>query len=434
MNADSESNWERLAEAARRGEEHAEQLLLAVLGEALVRRGFGAIAVKEPGEDGEKVGLATQSFGFLVVWGLGISLASAVGSTILLWPLGILAVIAGLLLLAKLTGGSPVAFLLVVLLWLVVGVLEVANGDFATWAVSYLGPLVILVMVAVATRSLRLQDAQDVALAISGVVKAGPLIAPVVLLFLFLPALSADVWQVATNLGLPAYLGAAALSVGLLLVVVRLQLGSQIQAVISQRSAHLSDDANRAELTRKQASPSISDDAQAVLESVKDSELDAAWPNSGEEYAPLLSATEGSTLQAPLTSRLILTIGIVGVLLTTYIYALCSMVVPADTVRAWTSEAGIPVTNVLGVNIHGGPYLQVASLLGIAATATFLSFALIEDRFAAALTNALLRDPVDQLLLLALPYLALQDQAISTVVKAQTAYPSAGGSDSGSGS
>jgi len=434
MDADFESKWERLAEAARRGEEHAEQLLLAVLGEALVRRGFGATAVNEPQEDGENVGLATQSFGFLVVWGLGISLASVLGSSILLWPLGIIGVIAGLLLLAKVTGQSPVAFLLVVLLWLVVGVLEVAYGDFATWAVSYLGPLFILVMVAMATRSLRLQDAQDVALAISGVVKAGPLIAPVVLLFLFLPALSADVWQVATNLGLPAYLGAGVLSIGLLLVVVRLQLGSQIQAVISQRSAHLSDDANRAELTRKQASPSISDDAQAVLESVKDSELDAAWPNSGEEYAPLLSATEGSTLQAPLTSRLILTIGIVGALLTTYIYALCSMVVPADTVRAWTSEAGIPAINVLGVTIHGGPYLQVASLLGIAATATFLSFALIEDRFAAALTNALLRDPVDQLLVLALPYLALRDQAISTVVKAQTAYPSAGGSDSGSGS
>jgi hypothetical protein len=435
MEPGDSNSWERLIEAAQRGEEQAEHLILAVLAEALVRRGYGAIAADQPQDDGDKtVGLATKSFGFFVVWGLGISLASLLSLSHLMWPLAIVAVIVGLLLLARATGESPAVFLLVVLLWLIVGILEVAYGDFGTWVISYLGPLLILVMIAIATRSLRLQDAQDAALAIGGVVKAGPLIAPIVLLFLFLPALSADVWQVATNLSLPSYLGAAVLSIGLLLVVVRLQMGSQIQAVLSQRSAHLSDDAHRAELTRKQASPSISDDGRAVLDSVKDPELDATWPNSGEDYAPFLSATEGSALQAPLTARLIVTAGCVGILLTAYIYALCSVVVPADTVHSWT-RAVIPATEVFGVTLHGGPYLQVASLLGIAATATFLSFALIEDRFAAALTNALLQDPADQFLVLALPYLALRESRISMAIEARTTtYPSSDEADSGGGS
>jgi hypothetical protein len=62
--------------------------------------------------------------------------------------------------------------------------------------------------------------------------------------------------------------------------------------------------------------------------------------------------------------------------------------------------------------MHGGPFLSLAALMGLAATATFLSFALIEDRFAKALAGALLQDPTDRFLVLALPYVSLWEKLI----------------------
>jgi hypothetical protein len=98
-----------------------------------------------------------------------------------------------------------------------------------------------------------------------------------------------------------------------------------------------------------------------------------------------------------------------------YIYLLCAAVVPRDTASEW-SGVTTPSTelDILGatVSLAGGPYLSLAALLGLAATATFLSFALVEARFAQALTDALLRDPADRFLVLALPYVKLWEEAI----------------------
>lgn len=90
-------------------------------------------------------------------------------------------------------------------------------------------------------------------------------------------------------------------------------------------------------------------------------------------------------------------------------------VVPADLAERWTQSV-VPSAHLhlLGaqVTLHGGPFLNLAALMGLAATATFLSFALIEDRFARALAGALLQDPIDRFLVLALPYAFLWERAI----------------------
>jgi hypothetical protein len=115
-----------------------------------------------------------------------------------------------------------------------------------------------------------------------------------------------------------------------------------------------------------------------------------------------------------LAGRLALTVGIVGLLFTGYIYILCTAVVPADLAAEWTGTvAPSRHIQVLGASItlHSGAFLNLAALMGLAATATFLSFALIEERFAKALAGALLQDPIDRFLLLALPYMALREQS-----------------------
>ncbi|HKI86230.1 MAG TPA: hypothetical protein VKA53_05760 [Thermoanaerobaculia bacterium] len=404
-----EINWELLGRFAKRGPEIDRDLLRSVLAGSLTRRGHTAIVVEDARafalQADERLG---KLFGAAVLWGLGVASFAYIGIPLILCPLGFFASVALILLAMSIANKSSFVPSLVTLAWLIVGVLELVQGtDFKVFALAYLAPGFLLTTYALATRALRLRQAQDVALAVGGVVQAAPLIAPVVLLFLFLPALSADVWQVANGLDLNSYLFAGVLSVGLLVVVVGLQLRSQIESVLIQRSAQLSEEPNRAELTRNQVSGALPEDEAAILEGIEDEGIDASWPNAGEEYAPYLSAAEGSTLQAPLSARFLLTVIVVGLLLSLYIYLLCSAVVMADTAKDWTG-ATAPAIEIAGITFHGGVYLRLSGLLGIAATATFLSFALIEDRFANALTNALLRDPADRFLALALPYVHLR--------------------------
>jgi hypothetical protein len=254
-------------------------------------------------------------------------------------------------------------------------------------------------------------------MALAGVVRSAPLVAPVVLIVLFLPALSSDVWRVAGELDPGSLLFAGVLSVGLLFIVVRLQLGSQVEPTITQRAEHLSDQQDRIRLTREQVAAATSESDIEVLDALDDATLEAAWPTAGEEYAPYLQAAIGRTLAAPLTGRLAVTVGVVGLLLSAYIYLLCSAVVRIDRAAAWSGQK-VPSSaiDVLGVHclIAGGPYLYLSALLGLAATATFLSFALVEERFAQALTDALLSDPTDRLLALALPYVRLSEDAIES--------------------
>jgi hypothetical protein len=371
-------------------------------------------------------------FGGAVLWGLGFSAAAYLGIPLPLCPLGFFGAVAVMLILLKETGDSPAVPLIMTVAWLVAGVLEATRGRFDVMVFAYLVPVFALVIYAIATRALRVRDAQDVALAAAGVIRAAPLIAPVVLLVLFLPALSADVWEVADSLDLTSLLATGLLSVGLLLVVVRVQIGNQIERILYQRSKQLSDDAGRAEMTRDQARGALPDDGLAMLDGIDDDGLDASWPSAGEEYAPFLSAAEGSVLQAPLTARLLLTVSAVGLLLSLYIYLLCSTVVSADVASQWTGGT-IPSTEVsvagLSVIFHGGPFLQLSAMLGIAATATFLSFALVEDRFATALTDALLRDPADRFLTLALPYVQLRETSVGEAVSGGFDQPSSSDDD-----
>jgi hypothetical protein len=63
----------------------------------------------------------------------------------------------------------------------------------------------------------------------------------------------------------------------------------------------------------------------------------------------------------------------------------------------------------------------MAVLLGVFATAIFLAFALTEERIAAALTEALLREPVDHFLLLALPFVTLLEWGLENQERLQSA-------------
>ena len=316
-------------------------------------------------------------------------------------------------LLVQITSADAAATILI-LSWVIVGISQVISGDFLLLLITYLAPLGLAAAYGFATRVLRLREAQDFALALGGVVRSAPLIAPVVLIVLFLPALSADVWQVADELSPASLLVVGVASVGLLFLVVRIQLGREVEITVERRARYLCDHTERSELTGQQLE-AAEPDSVALLETMPEQSVEDAWPAAGEEYGPYLHAAAGETLRSPLAGRLALTIGVVAVLFTGYIYILCAAVVPADLATEWTGTVA-PSTHIqafgASITLYGGAFLNLAALMGLAATATFLSFALIEERFSKALAGALLQDPIDRLLVLALPYVSLWEQAV----------------------
>jgi MFS family permease len=402
-----------LEEFARRRKELDPFLLRAALANALRRRGYGRIVTPEDGGPQEKrQGPFAALLTITMFWTFGASGAIALGSPWYLWPVGMLVAFAVLAMLVKVVPGDSAGSILI-FLWVALGLGLAVAGSFATLIVSYGAPLGLLGCYGVATRALRVREAQDLALALGGVIRSAPLVAPLVLAVLFLPALSENVWQVGAKLDPESLLIVGASSVGLLFVLVRLQLGAETEPTISRRASHLCDRPERLELTRS-ALAAAEQEAASLLETMPEATIEAAWPSAGEEYGPYLSAAVGKTLRSPLTGRLALTIGVVAVLFTGYVYLLCAAVVPSDLAESWTGSA-VPSAHVkfLGAEMtfHGGAFINLSALMGLAATATFLSFALIEERFAKALAGALLQDPTDRFLALGLPYVFLWERA-----------------------
>jgi hypothetical protein len=415
MSSTDETDWAELGALAEQSEDLAPALLRGVLAGALDRLGYDTLVVDdkppwvEPGESKLPGILA-----FSLLWSLGISGASAVGLPWYLWWLGLLATALAVFLLGKTFNNSAGVGISLLIAWIALGVVEVSNDELLLFAVAYGLPLLILFAYGISRRALPLRDAQDVALALGGVIKSAPLVIPLVLVVLFLPALSADLWNIGGRLDADSLLIVAVLSIGVLLVVVRLQLGGQVERMLDQRARLLCDRPDRAELTRAQAKPGSSGPV-AMVEEMDGASLDATWPTAGHEYVPYLNSACGGVLQSPLTAYLLITVAAVGALLSLYIYLLCSAVVPSDLAAQW-SHSSVPQTEIelvgTSITLSGGPFLKLAALLGLVATAVFLAFALIEERFATALTDALLRDPSDRFLVLALPYLNLRERIL----------------------
>jgi hypothetical protein len=413
-------DFEALQAFAERGDDVDRGLLRHALAKSLVLRGFaGIVSVDDDSDSPRNPEILPTAVTLVILWSLGTAAARAVGLEWYLWPVGVVVVFLALGLLIQLwKEASQVLGALLIIGWVVVGVLEAEEGISALVA-TYIAPLGLAIAYAFATRTLRLREAQDFALAIGGVVRGAPLVAPVVLIVLFIPSLSRDVWEVAGALTPEGLLIVGGLTVGLLVFVVNHQLASDLESVLAQRAKRLCDAGGRAALTREQGTSALGkSDELPFLEGLGDESIERAWPDAGEEYTPFVYGATRNPLRRPLVGRLAITTIAVGLLLTAYIFALCSFVVPVSVASEW-SQTTVPSTDVhafgLDIVLHGGPYLKLAALFGLVATATFLAFAVVEERFATALTDALLREPIDRFLVLALPYLNLREQVLGAV-------------------
>lgn len=396
--------------------------LVSALGDVLAKAGHVRL-VQATGEHDS----STQLSGLFVpvlFWGLGSSAGIALGTSPLVW-LGLsVAIAVGYLALAAAAPmiGEPVAVTLI-LAWLAAAVgLGMTDPSSLVWTHGI--PIAGALTVAIALRTLRLRQVRDLVLALAGVARSAPYVAPVVLVAVLLPALTADVWHLAANIKPSNLVGAALLSVGVLLLLVRRQLRRELEPAMAARCEFLATRPTAPDLTRDALSTAVDGNTARIVDELPTETLTEAWPTSAKEYAPYLVAAEGRALRRPLTARLLITAAVIGFLLATYIYALLSVTVPTDVAAGWTrSPIHTREVSLVGIDLSfpGDAYVAMAVLLGVFATAIFLAFALTEERIAAALTEALLREPIDRFLLLALPFVSLLEWSLENQERLQPA-------------
>lgn len=277
---------------------------------------------------------------------------------------------------------------------------------------GYVIPAGIALVAAIIIRRV-LVSVRDVAMSMGGVSGGVPLVAPLVLIFLFFPLISQETWQVAewTNVARLAVL--TVLSVGAMYVLVLRKLRSELDPVAERRIVELTAADDRILQTKRSVAASLGkkDDQTAALNTVRDDVLQSCWPDSAMDLVPLLAEVERDALLKPLKYRMAATTIAVFVLISIYVYLVAIVAVPIDLAETW-SESNIQKVAVFGEVLPVDVYFRVAFLMGIVGTAGFLAFVVIEDRFAAAMTTALLRRPLDRFLSLAIPLIHLRDRSL----------------------
>jgi hypothetical protein len=235
-----------------------------------------------------------------------------------------------------------------------------------------------------------------------GLVRSVPLIIPVTLLFVFVPLFTAELWRTASSLDVWRFLAFSGLLILPPLALLARQSLAGLHEAFVEEAAHLEldpDAANRAASKMRGSAPVATEQGQFVVERG----FEAPFPSA--EVGGLV-VTLRLTLRRQLLLRLVPTLMGVGLTVFVYIYLLALSLIPTARATEWVGIAPAKVS-LLSVQLPLlDAYLAVAGVLGVFATAAFAALVLTEQHFSDTLTDALLRAPAQELLLLALPYRA----------------------------
>jgi hypothetical protein len=345
--------------------------------------------------------LAAIYFVVSVVLGLGADAGH-------LAPLG---VVAGGLLLPLLgtiddledAAGALVVALLIV--WITALVILLIHDPKSVSYAYVLPAIVVLALVSLLPTRFPLRDVYDVVLSFGGAVRSAPLLGPVLLGIFAIALFDADLWRAAFELNGGRIAEVLALTLGTLVLVVRARLRSQLEAVLLERTEFLDRSRDeRSSRMRREIRLADGEVTPAVIEECAAAVCGDYWPERPADRVPEFKQSEGKTLLAPVTMRLLLTAVLVGSIVLAYVYVLSWVAVPTDVAKDWISR-GSPVAHV------GGAHFRVAALLSCIATAAFLGSAALDERVGGPLTNAILGEPATRFLVLALPYGSMVEEA-----------------------
>lgn len=311
---------------------------------------------------------------------------------------------------------------------LVLGSILVASGAIKalTWYVLYLLLWALAAIVTVVRgdeRMLLLAFALPIAIVLGarwsfGALQAAarlPLFIPVAFIVVLAPLLTEDPWLLASQARAQllwlAVISLAPLTALLLIRLVRVPVAAEVRRA-SDRVAATGSAAKEAarrilEMAVRNEQPELDEDSLAVT-------LSPSYDDQFCERNMLaLENTVSRRSYIRVARRLVALLFGIATVTFCLIYLLAWSAVPRSLAERWSTRA-VPQLNVelLGLNfaLPGGPYLLVATLLSIIATAGFLAFASSEDRYESALVHSIVLEPVEQLVLLGLPYLYLSSR------------------------
>ncbi len=355
---------------------------------------LGVLCKDEPGRfalGSERVSYALVSF-----LALGDILYLASGSSV---PplLGVAAFVC--LVLAVAAKVSPLAGLWVILLaWAGTAVSQLVNGGFELLTTTHLIPALAVIAVVVAWRIARFA-------------RGVPLLFPVVLVVLFAPLLTADLWQVADDLQARELTYVFGLSVLPFLLVLAPQLWRSAHSAflraaeeVDHEEGVVEEAAERLKKVKRESDPHLPERDRGV-EMLAPYFSSDAIDREAPEIQERLSKVLGRRL---LLSLIPLTLGL-GICVTSYIYLVAWALVPVSTVESWLRRPVDHETVAILGDLPVGPYLPASVLLGILATAIFFAFVVTdEEKYASTLTDLVVRKPLRRAAIFALPYTAVR--------------------------
>jgi hypothetical protein len=384
-----------------------EEELRRVLGEALAKCGYPAALLKRDEELKPELGQTLLGLLILIVLTVPPAIA-AVQFLGLLIPVAVGAWLVVFFLFSAGVGAWGGILVIGLVLWPAGLFLELLVCGRAATGITFATPVLLGLALAPLIPAIQLLRALDP----WELIRSSPLLFPVVVLLLFFPLLSADVWRATAHV---TWLQLVGLSIAILLPVLIFlygRLAGSLHAICDREADAISQEPNIEPTIREVARQLDKKRAGWIRTSAVDlvaSGLDSA------EFGPYLAATLNSSLRRHLALALGLVLVGSAIVLFTYIYALALLAVQTHVASAWSEQAVPHATiHLLGLSLvlRTGPYLRVTALLTNLALGAFLALILTEDRYSSTLAEALINRPVRVMLALALPYLALGEQAL----------------------
>jgi hypothetical protein len=381
------------------------------LADALTKAGYNRLCLSEERPEAPALGPTWTGFFFTIAFVFAFSLSARLELSLSLgWTAIVTVVLFGVVLVL---GGRWTKGLVAIMMgWIALAVLMMFEHGWAglrdTYgiAIALAGGLYLLV------RFIK----NGLGIDRRALLRSIPLLFPLVLLLLFAPLVTADLWRIApaaeaTRLTWLAIL----ILVPLVLVLIGRLIGS-LPSVVNDTGAALAIDPNAAQgvdplverLAGSYAGSWVLNNGRAMLQSSFD-------PTLAKDFSPYLAEVVRRPLRRAVVVRTMVMLAGLGVCVFAYIYVLSVILVPTDVAQDWShSQSSHFSLAILGwqLSIPADPYLGVTALLSIVALGAFLAFLTVEESYSRAMAGALLHEPVREFMLLALPYTRLRERAI----------------------
>jgi hypothetical protein len=381
------------------GQVDKERYLRVGLVQALRKEHYGRLCKGEPSDWSHLANVLSQGMTWSMVLSLAIWLFVRVDLTI--WQAAgvVVAFLLLLALFALATKRFGTALLFIVLAWVAVGIQSLVDAGVLGLLVTSILPFALVALSVWTWRALALASAV-------------PFLLPVALVIVFLPLLTQDLWILGDEIGLQLVSVAAVALVPPMLFLAlrywRTDVTGQLLTALGRLNA--SSDVREELLAAVKSTP-----REPAEEPAPDdwmwSRIDGAYdgPAAADGAAKIGEDLKRSFRRQCVYRLVRLAVGAVA-LFGAFVYLLAWAAIPTSTSARWIGHS-VEMTEVelasLAFEIPVAPYVSVAVLLSVVATAALIAFALTEDQYSDALSKVLISQPAERCVLLGLAFRSL---------------------------